>query len=504
MDATPNYRVGNLVYTKRGLLSLFLWLIWFDFCFQLMEMVIPPVLQFRLKNDLKADAFLFTLFMSILPAIINFILAPIISIKSDRHRGPRGRRIPFLLYGAPVACISLVFLAFGNEIAAWIQTMFLPGHSVDSVTVWTFGSLFLVFTVSNVFLGTTFYFLFNDVVPESHFIKFTAYMRAAYTLAQMVFSWFIYGYLTYWGPLNINLRFFEFHATNFWYPKLILIGTAIFYMVAATLALLNIKEPEYPPPPPLGEGEGFWARTGNTMRTLFMECFSHRFYVIYFITCVAMWMSFQMGIFMNPMRKDVGMDLMLLGKIGAGTGFIGLILALLTAKYGSRYRPLPLMIFALSLQVATSLIAWLFLMPGRSPMFYMGVEVGRSLLNLPVLVLFSVADSALPMSLLPRDRYGQFCAAKSMLRMILGQFIGGLLAGWLMRTLENHFGSYALRFAFVWSTLFQALALGCYLVLYREWQRLGGKESFRPPPVGQSFDNSDQPNNKAHVEATGG
>ena len=64
MDTSPTYRVGNLVYTKRGLLSLFLWLIWFDFCFQLMEMVIPPVLQFRLKNDLKADAFIFTLFMN--------------------------------------------------------------------------------------------------------------------------------------------------------------------------------------------------------------------------------------------------------------------------------------------------------------------------------------------------------------------------------------------------------------------------------------------------------
>ena len=87
------------------------------------------------------------------------------------------------------------------------------------------------------------------------------------------------------------------------------------------------------------------------------------------------------------------------------------------------------------------------------------------------------------MSLLPRDRYGQFSAAQSMLRMILPGILGSILAGWLMRTLEHHFGSYALRFSFVWSIVFQGLALACFFALYREWNRLGGKDGFRPPPV---------------------
>ena len=483
MDAPDSCRVGNLVYTKRGLFALFFWLLWFDFCFTLMETVLGPIIQFRLKNDLKADSFLFTMFMVTVPSIINFFLNPIISIKSDRHRGPRGRRIPFLLYGAPVVCACLAHMGFGNDIAAWVHGVFLPGRALEELTVWTFGILFLVFTVSNMFLGTTFYYLFNDVVPESHFVKFMAYMRVVGTLAGMVYSWFIFGYSNRWGPLHVNLGFFQYSNEHFWYPKLILVGAAGVYIVASTMALLKIKEPEYPPPSPLGEGDGLVQKTVTTVQTIVRECFSHRFYVLYFIACMAAWMSYQMSQFMNPMRVDLGMDLDLLGKIGAGTGFISLILTLLTAKFGDRYRPLPLMVFCMCLLVAVSPITLLFLVPGHSPKFYLGVEIARVLSGLPILVIMGVADSALGMSLLPRDRYGQFQAAQSMLRMILPGILGSILAGWLMRMLEQHFGTYALRFAFVWNAVFQALALVAYFALYREWKRLGGKNNFRPPPV---------------------
>jgi len=483
MDEIKTYHVGNLVYTKRTLFALFFWLLWFDFSFMLMEAVINPILQFRLKNDLKADSVMYLMIMSTVPSIINFVLNPIVSIKSDRHRGPHGRRIPFLLYTAPVVCISLALMGFGNDIAVWVHNIFLPDRSLNQLTIWTFGILFLAFTVFNLMLSTVFYYLFNDVVPEPLFVKFTAWMRAVSVLAGMVYSWFIFGYSNRWGPLHLNLGFFEYHSENFWYPKLILVGAAVFYGIAATLALLKIKEPEYPPPPPLGEGGGFLQKTGNTVRTIVRECFSHRFYRIYFIVLMLDWMSMQMGQFQNPARLDMGINLQLLGKISAGTGFISLILALLVAKFSSKYSPLPLLIFALSLQVATSTIAWLFLIPGRSSTFYLGVEVTRSLVNLPILTIAAVAVGALQMTILPRARYGQFCAAQSMLRMILPGICGSILAGWLMRTLEHHFGNYAWRFAFVWSTIFLAMSLVGYVVLYREWKRLGGKEGFHPPPV---------------------
>ena len=477
------YRVRNLVYTRRGLLALFFWLLWFDFCFSIMETVLGPIIQFRLKTDLHADSLLFTLFVVTIPSVVNFILNPIISIASDRHRSPRGRRIPFLLYGAPLVCGCLVLLGFGNEISAWAHDTFAATVSLPVVTIWTFGILYLIFNVSNMFLGTTFYYLFNDVVPEEHFVKFMAYMRIVGGLAGMVYSWFIFGLSNKWGPLHIDLGVIHYHNEAFWYPKLILIGAAVFYMIAGTLALLNVKEPEYPPPPPLGEGGGFISKSRATIQTIVSECFCHRFYVIYFITMMMNWMTFQMGQFMNPMRVDLGMDLVVLGKIGTVTTLIGMILTFATANFGDRYRPLPLMVFSMVLMVAVSPISLLFLIPGLSPKAYLYIQIAQSLIGLPIGIITGMAESPLAMSLLPRDRFGQFSAAQSMLRMILPGILGSMFAGWLMHTLELHQGSYALRYSFVWNFVFQILTLVCYFRLYREWQRLGGKEHFVPPPV---------------------
>jgi len=142
---------------------------------------------------------------------------------------------------------------------------------------------------------------------------------------------------------------------------------------------------------------------------------------------------------------------------------------------------LPMMVFAMTMLVITSPIALLFLVPGLSAKTYLGIEITRSLVNMPIIVVMTMAESPLAMSILPRDRFGQFCAAQSMLRMIFAGILGSLLAGWLMRVLEHHCGAYALRFCFVWSVGFQALAMVCYYQLYRLWKKLGGGEHFHPP-----------------------
>ena len=184
MSAKPvTFKVGNLIYTKRGLFALFAWLLWFDFLFTIIEGVLDPIITTRLKNELNMNAFWYQTVLTILPGFINFFLNPIVSIKSDRHRGPRGRRIPFLLWGSPVVCASLVLLGFGNEIAAWLHGTVFASRSPDEVAIWTFSGLFIVFFVSNMLIGTTFYYLFNDVVPEQHLMKFLSYMRVAGGLA---------------------------------------------------------------------------------------------------------------------------------------------------------------------------------------------------------------------------------------------------------------------------------------------------------------------------------
>jgi len=476
--------VGNLVYTKMGLLGLFFWLLWFDFCWTALESVGGPIFQFRLKNDLNMDSALYAIFLGSIPNLANFVLNPIISISSDRHRGPRGRRVPYLLYAAPVVCVCLALLGFGNDIGEWLQASVLTTWTLTEVTIWTFVALLMLFTVFNMFLGTTFYYLFNDVVPEAHFVKFMAYMRVVGGIFGMIYGWYIFGLSNKFAPLNIDLPFFQYHNDHFWYPKLILVGASVFYLFAGTLSMLKIKEPSYPPPPPLARGTGFFERLGSTVSTITKECFSHKFYIIIFIATVVEFFGYGMSPFMNPMRVDMGMDLDMLGKIGVGTTFIALVLNLALANYGDRFRPLPLYLFSLVLSVLVYPIYLLFLIPGLSSTTYLWIALVSGYIHVPISFVMNMALSPLYMTLLPRERYGQFSAALSMLRALLAGVIGSALAGLIMRSMEHAWGEYALRMSFVWAGIGQVGMLFCYYLLYREWIRLGGKHGFKPPKVG--------------------
>src|SRR5476651_1446736 len=86
------WRVGTLTYTMTGLVILFCWLLWGDFAWAMKDRAIPNTVQILLKKFGASDMVAGLLFGSLPPAI-GLILGPIISYKSDRHRGRWGRRI---------------------------------------------------------------------------------------------------------------------------------------------------------------------------------------------------------------------------------------------------------------------------------------------------------------------------------------------------------------------------------------------------------------------------
>ena len=69
------YRIGSLIYTKRQLGALFLWLIWGDICFFLMQAIIPSIMPLKFKH-LDAPAWAIGLIMTTLPTAINTVLNP--------------------------------------------------------------------------------------------------------------------------------------------------------------------------------------------------------------------------------------------------------------------------------------------------------------------------------------------------------------------------------------------------------------------------------------------
>src|SRR4051812_20589209 len=89
------FRVGTLVYTKLGLVTLFLWLIWGDFCFTLMSFIKPNLLPLMMR-DIGASNQSIALMTVSIPSLMTMLILPFIAFKSDRYRSRWGRRIPFL------------------------------------------------------------------------------------------------------------------------------------------------------------------------------------------------------------------------------------------------------------------------------------------------------------------------------------------------------------------------------------------------------------------------
>src|SRR5882724_12206607 len=88
------WTVGTLAYTTGGLVILFCWLLSGDFAWAMKERSVMWVVQLLIKkfeaSDMEAG-----LLIGTLPQILALVLTPIVSYRSDRHRGRWGRRIPF-------------------------------------------------------------------------------------------------------------------------------------------------------------------------------------------------------------------------------------------------------------------------------------------------------------------------------------------------------------------------------------------------------------------------
>ena len=87
LPAKNPYQVGTLVYTKMGLVSVFFWILWGDFCFQLMETVAPALVPLMLK-DAGASNLWIGLIVGTIPAILNGVVCAIVSFLSDLRPGP--------------------------------------------------------------------------------------------------------------------------------------------------------------------------------------------------------------------------------------------------------------------------------------------------------------------------------------------------------------------------------------------------------------------------------
>ena len=182
------YTIGTLSYTKRALIMLFVWMLWGDFCFWMMEALTPTLLPLMLKNH-NANNLTIGLLVGSLPSLLNFIINPIVSTSSDRTRSRWGRRIPYLLFSSPFVVFFLILLGWSDSIGAWIHNLaFGPGGSPAKTIIVVIAIFAIAYQVFNLFIASVFYYLFADVVPTQFLGRFMALFRVAGTCAGFVFN----------------------------------------------------------------------------------------------------------------------------------------------------------------------------------------------------------------------------------------------------------------------------------------------------------------------------
>lgn len=446
------YTCGTLRYTRAQLVKLFAWLLWGDFCFMLMETVVPAILPLKLKH-LESPNWIIALFMSTLPGILNMTVCPWVSFKSDRHRGPRGRRIPFILWTLPFLSAFLILLGFSSQLGSFIYSLLPAGSHISStsVTIACIGVFMVGFQFFNMFVNSVFWYLFNDVVPQVFMGRFLGLFRIVIGIKTTLFNFFIFKYA-------------ESHMTEIFF------GASLLYAVGFGIVCFMVKEGEYSPPEENSDGRNGFV---SELKTYACECYSHWYYWKLYLYTACWNISLTIGVFIVFANQNIGLSLAQIGTIAGINSIASLLLTYPAGTLGDRFHPLRVLRWShrAQLVVAPLTLLWLFYNPTPAAAFIVSIVLG--IMAAPVNVSIDAVTLPMHMRILPHDRFGQFASAQSLIRSA-GTILGGLLAGIfldLTRAL-HHANDFGYRYYPIWIIFWSVLAYWFLSLLYKDWQKL--------------------------------
>jgi MFS family permease len=440
------WRVGTLVYNKRGLTTLLCWLLWGDFAWSLRERGIGKVASLLLKKFGASDLMV-GLLVGSLPAAIGMVLGPIISMKSDRHRGRWGRRIPFLLIPTPILVLSLVGMAFAAHLGETVHGALgtsSPGVSVCQLV--TFAVFLTLFEICSVTANSLFVALINDVVPQELIGRTFSLFRIVSLFAGILFF----------------SSAMEHAEAN---QAVIFLGIALIFGGGFTLMCLLVREGQYPPPPaPTHRG----GPLGPAL-TYLRECFSHRYYLLVF-TAMTFGMLAQgpVNSFSVLYAKSLGMNMGFYGKCLALTYAISLVASFPLGWLADRFHPLRVGLVVLVLYAAFTLAGgFLAITPASFAICFIihGVLTGAYL----------TGTAALAQRLFPREKFGQFNSAWGLLSALSYGLLPPIIGATLDATGHNY------RLTFFAGSILAFIAAATYLLVNRRFDQMGGPTGYVAP-----------------------
>ncbi len=443
------WTVGTLTYTSSGIAVLFFWLLWGDFAWSMRDRSVFPMAQWYLK-DIGVPNVLFGLLMSSFPALVGMILGPIISVKSDRHRGKWGRRIPFLLVTTPIAAFGMIALAFTPVMARWLHGLgFIQNELLLSLVC--FGIFWAAFEFAAIAGSAVLGGLVNDVVPKELLGRFYGLFRAVSLIGGMVFNFWLMGLV----PGHFTL---------------IMTVLGVFYGIAFMWVCLKVKEGEYPPPPAPVEGGSRWlGGVAGGAKMYLRECFTHSYYLWLFVMLMAATVSFvPINTFSLPYAMSLGVSMDVYGKFLALTYLISLALAWPLGWAADRFHPLRVSIAALAGYFLVA--AWGFFFATTQTGFLVAWVLHGVLSG-----TFMTSAASIGQRLYPHDKFAQFTSAAAILAAPANMAIAPLVGSVVDWTGRNYLYTFAAGWGLAGIGLFAAWHV------HRRFMQLGGTKNYVAP-----------------------
>lgn len=436
-------------------MALFCWLLWGDAAWSMRERSVGPMAQWYLKH-LEVSNLLFALLISTFPAAIGLLLGPIISLKSDRHRGKRGRRIPFLLVTTPIAAFAMIGIALcpmlGPKVDQWLVAGLdvSPGAQVCSLIC--FGVFWAAFEFATVTTYSVFSGLINDVVPRELLGRFYGLFRAVSLIDGMIFNYWLIG--------KVDTHF-----------TVILVILGVFYGAGFMWMCYKVREGAYPPPSPRSPtaDRGLAAGWMGGARTYFSECYSRPYYLGVFVFITLSTLTFvPVNTFMIPYARSLGMNMETYGKCLALSYLISLGLAYFLGWLADVFHPLRVTFATLAGYAAVAAWGALFARDANS----FGVAV---VLHCVLSGCYFTCVASLAQRLYPNTRFAQFSSAGGIIAA-LANMVAAPLIGIMI---DQGGGAYQHTFTVGVVLAGAALLVGVYV--HRRFMLLGGPSGYAAP-----------------------
>jgi maltose/moltooligosaccharide transporter len=448
------WRVGTLVYDRRALINVFVWMLWGDFCLYLMDAGVGNNLILLQLRKYGASNTTIAVLKTTVVELLIVVLCPIVSTWSDRHRSRLGRRIPFMLYATPLLAVFLALVGLSPAIADRLKSLsphFLGGISAASLTIALLTLNYTAYKFCDIFPQSVYYYLWADVIPSKVMGTFTCLFRVISTLGVLVFNKYL-------------LKYCDDH------PAAICIGAAGLYMVSFLMLCLQVKEGHYPPPPLLIPGPRLARSLGNTKR-FFKESFSHVFYWKYYL-CL---LCFNVGFvpfrdFLIFYGKDIKLDLGSYGNIMAIQNIVQTAIYLCLGPLVDRLHPLRAGLVGYSLLAVSAICGFAFIHSISTFRLWVIVIFGA-------MAIYQGATTSLGPRILPAVKYGQFSAASALV-FHFGQMLLVPIAG----LITDRCGNVAI---FPWLSGFSVVGTFLLYLVYRDWKKLGGDDAYVAPLIDQ-------------------